>query len=567
MSQNSTNTTDETNETQSSEEAQQISTLPPEVELNSVQKSVLGFVLAMTLFIVALEQTIATSSLPQITAALDSANGYTWIGTAYLLSSASVLPVYGKISDIYGRKPPILAAIGFFVVGSVLGGASVNMNMLIAARVIQGLGSGGIVGLVNVIISDMIPLAKRGLFIGIVGTTWLVASAIGPLVGGSLTEKGLWRWCFYINVPVGGLSFTLLLLLLKVFTPTITFTEGIRRIDFIGILLSISATCLLLIALDWGGTIYAWNSPIIVSFLVVSGVLYILFFLYESRFPKEPLVPPRLFLGRTRSSSLSASFCHAMSFMGIGYYLPFLFQSVYGKSPIIASSYIIPEAVLMGATSALGGYIISKTKRYVEMQRVGLAMTCVAIGILSTLNPQSNTARRVIYPALFGFPVGFNFQSFLISLQTRVERKDIAVATSMQAYIRQLGLSISIAVGGVAFQNKITDLARTSGNPTLEQLLSGNAPSSVNALKGLPAELQEVARSYYMDAFRVQFYVFVAIAGIGFIATLFIPQNDLILKKNSKDSKIEKLQQKDAEQEIESTNQSSSIKQENKSAI
>lgn len=496
-------------------------------ELSTVQKFVLGTVLSTTLFLVALEQTVTTASLPQISADLHSSSGYTWIGTAYLLASASVMPIYGKGSDIFGRKPAILVAVAIFIAGSAIAGASKNMGMLIGARAVQGLGGGGVASLINIIISDLVRLHQRGLFMGFIGSTWMLASCFGPLVGGALSEAGHWRWCFYLNLPIGGVAFAVLIVVLKIKSPDVDIMHNLSRIDIVGIVLSVGATCMLLLALDWGGTVYPWDSSIVIGCLVGSGVAYVLFMIYEGFVPQEPLAPPRMFADRTRATCLAASFAHALAFLGVVYYLPFLFQSVYGQSPIMASVYIIPQAVLMGLSSALGGLVISKTGRYVDMMRIGLGLTSVFLGLLSTLNPHSNVARRIIYPALYGIPVGCNFQSFLIGLQTRISRRDIAVATTMQAYIRQLGMSIGIAVGGVAFQDRITTLARQSDNPTLMRLLSGNAPASVNAVKHLPDNLKSIAANYYMEAFQVVFYVFAALAGAGCIITLFIPQNEL----------------------------------------
>ncbi|CAN6628143.1 vacuolar basic amino acid transporter 5 [Trichomonascus vanleenenianus] len=510
-------------------------------EMTKPQRLLLGGVLSLTLFIVALEQTISNSSLPQITAALGSANGYTWIGTAYLLASASVMPIYGKLSDIFGRKPVISAAIAIFLVGSAVAGAAQNMNMLIAARAVQGLGGGGVAGLINIIISDLVPLHQRGLFMGFIGSTWMVASCIGPLVGGALTQAGQWRWCFFLNLPVGGLGLAVLIFVLRMNSPKTSFAEGIKRIDFGGVALSATATCFFLIALDWGGTVKPWGSPFIICFLVFSGVLYVLFVVYEHYVPREPLIPLRLFTNRTRAMSYLCSIFHGMSFMGVVYFLPFMFQSSYGASPILASVYILPQAILMGLSSALGGLFISRFKRYVEQMWIGLGLTAVFIGLLSTLQVDSNTARRVIYPALYGLPVGVNFQTFLISLQTKIERKDIGVATSTLMYLRQIGMSFGIAIGGVAFQNRITTLAENSGNPVLTHILAGNAPSSVNVVNKLPPELREIARTYYIDSFRVVFYVFIGLAGAGFICSLFVPQNELKMKGDDKSASSEKV--------------------------
>lgn len=521
-------------------------------ELSKFQKIFLSAILAITLFMSALEQTITTTSLPQISADLYSSDGYTWIGTAFLLSSSSAMPIYGKISDIYGRKPVILCAIGLFVIGSGVAGAAKSMEILIGARVIQGFGGGGISGLCNIIISDLVPLRQRGLFISVIGSTYMLASCIGPVIGGLLSEHGKWRWCFYINVPVGGTAWFAMLLGLRMpprrHQPVL---QGLKRIDFLGIIICTAATCLLLLALDWGGVHYSWDSTIIICFLVFSGVLYITFVLVEWKIPKEPILPPMLFINRTRGFSIVAAFFHGICFMGIVYYLPFFFQSVYLVSPVLSSVYIIPQAVCMGLTSALGGLIIAKMQRYVDMMRIGMALTTASIGLLSTLNPYSNTARRILYPCLFGLPLGFNFQSFIISMQTQIDKNDTAVATAMISYVRQIGLSLGIAIGGVTFMNKISTLAKHSRYRRLEKLLEGSAPQSINRVKGLDLELRTLAAKIYSQAFQTMFYVFIAFCGVGFILTLFIPQNELKMQTKSNLARKPKHKKKNQEEEGE----------------
>lgn len=498
------------------------------------EKIILSSVLTITLFMTSLEQTITTAALPQISAEMHSNDGYTWIGTAFLLASSSAMPIYGKLSDIYGRKPVILWAIGMFVIGSIVAGAAKSMKTIIGGRVIQGFGGGGIAGLCNIIVSDMVPLHQRGFFMSVIGSTYMIASCVGPIVGGSLSERGKWRWCFYINIPIGGASWLAILFGLKLHQPKRqSILEDLKRIDFLGITLCTGATCLLLLALDWGGTVHPWNSPIIICFLVFSFVLYIIFLIVEWKVPKEPIIPPKLFVNRTRGFAILSAFFHGICFMGIVYYLPFLFQSVYLVSPITASAYIIPQAVCMGLTSAIGGVVIAKLKRYVDMMRIGMALTTASIGLLSTLNPNSNVARRIIYPCLFGLPLGFNFQSFLIALHTQIDKDDTAMATATLSYVRQIGLSVGIAIGGVTFMNRISHLAKKAQSRRLETLLRGNAPQSINRVKELEYELRVKAATLYSKAYQTMFYVFIALCGIGFITTLFIPQNKLEMQEKS----------------------------------
>lgn len=290
--------------------------------------------LYLALFISALDQTVISIAIPTICADLHSASGYVWIGGAYLLASAAAGPIWAKCSDIWGRKSLLLVAVALFTAASILAALSFTMLMLICGRAIQGTAAGGLIQLVIITISDLFSVRKRSLYLGFVGFVWALAGSAGPLIGGTFTQFKSWRWCFWINLPISGVAFVLLFLFLDVHNPRTKLGEGIKAMDWLGAFSILAVTLLLLIGLDFGGTIFPWNSPKVVC-LIVFGTLMIGFFLFsEYRLAKYPLISPAVFRSWSNNATFFVVFSHGMVLIGIEYYLPLYFQSVRQSSPL-----------------------------------------------------------------------------------------------------------------------------------------------------------------------------------------------------------------------------------------
>jgi MFS family permease len=282
--------------------------------------AIIMLALCLAVFLAALDVTIVTTALPTIAEDFQSTSGYTWIGSAFLLANSASIPSWGKISDIFGRKPMLLCANVIFFIGSLLAAVSVNIGMLITARAIQGIGGGGLIILSNIVIGDLFPLKIRGAFYGVIGAVWAVASSIGPIIGGAFTQSVTWRWCFYINLPLDGLAFVILLVFLDIKTPTTPFLEGIKAIDWVGSLLIVGGTLMFLFGLQYGGETAPWDSAEVLCLIIFGVFAWVLFALWEWRFAKYPIMPMALFQKVTNAAVLSAVFLHGVVFIAGTFY-------------------------------------------------------------------------------------------------------------------------------------------------------------------------------------------------------------------------------------------------------
>ncbi|ORY09464.1 major facilitator superfamily-domain-containing protein [Clohesyomyces aquaticus] len=513
------------------------------------------FSLGIAVLLVALDITIVTTALPTISEHFHSAAGYTWIGSAYLIANAAATPVWGKISDIWGRKPILLLTNAIFFIGSLLAAVSININMLIAARVVQGIGGGGLIVLVNITISDLFAMRERGAYFGIIGGVWALASSLGPVVGGAFTQKVSWRWCFYINLPLDGLAFVIILLVLDLHTPTTPLREGLKAVDWIGSLTMVAGTIMLLLGLEFGGVSYPWGSATVIC-LIVFGFLTIgLFFLVESRFAPNPLMPLSLFSKRSNLAALGVCFLHAFVFISGSYFLPLYFQAVLGATPILSGVYLLPTALSLSFLSAFTGIFIRKTGQYLPPIWGGLVFMTVGFGLFIDLGPNSSWAKIIIYQIVAGIGVGPNFQSPLIALQSLVPKRDIATATATFGFVRNLGSAISIVVGSVVFQNRMIakqlQLRASLGPQTASAFGGGSAGANVGIIASLPAAQKAVARKAFSDSLSTMWIMYVVFAAFGLGVSFLITKN--VLGKEHEETKtgLEAEKEKRAEREQE----------------
>ncbi|KAK5140830.1 hypothetical protein LTR04_002833 [Oleoguttula sp. CCFEE 6159] len=499
---------------------------PPEEGRSKGKIAVIMFALGMAVFLAALDVTIITTALPTISEHFHSSAGYTWIGSAYLLGNAASTPSWGKISDIWGRKPILLMANIVFMIGSLIAALSVSIGMLITARAIQGIGGGGLVVLVNICISDLFSMRNRSVYFGVIGMVWALASTVGPLIGGAFTQKVSWRWCFYINLPLDGLAFFIILLFLDLKTPKTPLVDGIKAIDWIGSLTIVGGTLMLLFGLEYGGVSHPWGSATVICLIVFGLVTIGLFVVNEWKFAKYPIMPLRLFKYRSNIAALLVCFCHGFVFIAGSYYMPLYFQAVLGATPLLSGVYLLPFALSLSFASAGTGIFIRKTGKYLPPIWFGMAWMTLGFGLFVDFSATISWPRIILYQIVAGIGIGPNFQAPLIALQTMVRPRDIATATSTFGFTRNLATSISVVIGGVVFQNEMArraaSLRSSLGDAAAAQLSGSSAGANVGVVDALPPAARAAARTAFAASLRSMWILYVAFAGVGLAVSFLI---------------------------------------------
>ncbi|KKF92312.1 putative transporter C3H1.06c [Ceratocystis platani] len=487
--------------------------------------------LCSSLFLVALDSTIITTAVPTIAADFNSSLGYTWVGSAFMLSNAALVPIWGKVSDIWGRKPVLLIATTIFFLGSLLCAVSQSMAMLIASRAIQGGGGGGILSLVNICISDLFSLRQRSFYFGMVGLVWAVAAASGPLLGGVFTSEISWRWCFYINLPVCGVCIVILFFFLKLHNPRTSMREGLAAVDWMGSMTVIGGTTMILLALEFGGITFPWDSATVLCLIIFGSVMIGLFAVIEWKIAKYPVIPLRIFKATANQAALSIAFFQSFVFQSGAYWLPLYFQGAKAHTSLQSGYYLLPFIVSLAFFSTLAGLFIKKTGQYKLVIIAGMATMTLGFGLFIDLDKNSPLVKIIIYQLIAGIGVGPNFQAPLLALQTNVAPRDIASSTATFSFFRQIAAAISIVVGGAIFNNEM-DTHYKSLEPSLGVSLAArfsghNAATSVTMVRSLPEAQKELVEALYAASLSKMYIMFAVFGFVGTLAALFIQQKTL----------------------------------------
>ena len=501
-------------------------------DFSKVRVGIIMFSLCMALFLSALDVTIITTALPTIAQDFQAtAAGYTWVGSAYLLANASATPLWGKFSDIYGRKPMLIAANIVFMVGSLIAGLSSSIGMLIGARVIQGLGGGGLIILVSIAIADLFSMKERPKWYAFVGLTWAVASGVGPIVGGAFTQSVSWRWCFYINLPLDGVSLILLIFFLKLETPKTKFLDGIKAIDWLGGLTIVGGVITFLYGLESAGITHPWDSAFVLCLIIFGVVLVGLFIVIEWKVAKYPIMPVRLFKDRSNVAAYGVCYLFGFVFIAESYYLPLYFQTVMGLSPIMSGVTLFAIVIPLSITSIATGIAIKKTGRYQEIIWVSGAFLCLGTGLLINLPAHKDWAKVIAFQVIAGLGTGPLFQAPLIALQSHMKGYDAAVGTAMYGFIRNIATSMSVVLGGVVFQNELSkrqgDLEQVLGPERARQFASSSFGSTISELRQLPPDQRQALNVAYADSLSTMWIFYTAFAALLIVISLFITKAEL----------------------------------------
>lgn len=459
-------------------------TQPAEISRREFRIAFAG--LLLTLALAALDQNIVATALPQIVGDLGGLQHLSWVVSAFLLTSTISAPLYGKLSDLYGRRPLFIVAIGLFLGGSVLCGLARNMAELIAFRGLQGLGAGGLITLSQITIADLVGGLGRARYQGFFSGVFALCSVAGPLLGGVLTESLSWRWIFYVNLPLGVPALVLILLGLRRGKASVR-----HKIDYTGAILLTAAISALLLMLSWAGAIYAWVSPQIVGLTGAALALFAMLIWRERRAP-EPLLPPRLFGERVfRIGSLTIGLA-AVGLLGATLFMPLFFQVAMGDGPTVAGLMMAPLMAGVVVASMFGGRLVVASGRTKPLTVAGLGVASIAYLVLAWCT--RDDAGRVLLEivlVVIGLGLGAAMPNLTTAIQNGVTPAYLGVATSAAALFRSVGGAIGVALAGamlnMALQMRLGSAASaslsTSGSATAIDLSKALSPATIAAYR------------------------------------------------------------------------------------
>jgi EmrB/QacA subfamily drug resistance transporter len=490
--------------------------------------------LMLGLLLAALDNTIVSTAIRTIIGDIGGKDGLArmpWVTTAYVLASTASTPIYGKLSDLFGRKPLYMSAIGLFLVGSFLSGFSQNLNELIAFRALQGLGAGGIMGLTFAIVGDSVPPRERGKYQGLFGGVFMLAMVAGPLLGGVFTEHASilgvagWRWVFYVNLPIG---------IIALFVISAVLHLPKRRvkasIDYVGAALIVAGVSALLLVAQMGGQQFAWGSFTIIGLAAGGVVVQTAFVLWELR-AAEPILPMRLFKGPVYRVSNVVGFLIGMVMMGAMMYIPFYFQVVDFDSPTKAGLRMLPMMVGVLTTSIVGGRLISRTGKYKMWPVVGIAVTTLGLGLMSTMDDHTSVALSSVYMFVVGLGLGSTMQVLILAVQNSVEMKDMGVATTSSTFFRSLGQTFGAAVMGAILTNQLTShlKAAAASQPSLAQVGKQGMETlqSESKMAQLSPQVQHVLTHSFTQALSTVFLTGAALSVLAWVASFFLKEMKL----------------------------------------
>ena len=521
--------------------------------------TMIGVLLVMLL--ASLDQTIVATALPRIIADLQGFDRYTWVSTAYLLTSTVMVPIYGKLSDIFGRKPLFLFGIVIFLAGSALSGASQSMNQLIAFRAFQGIGAGALIPIAIAVVGDLFTPRERGKWQGLTGAVFGLSAIIGPTLGGWITEYSTWRWIFYVNLPIGIAALLVLIFLMPALRSK---NVGKVHIDYTGAALLVLGTVALLLGFTWAGTQYAWLSPQIISLFAGSVIALTAFVLYEVMLERrggQPIIEPSLFKNSIFSVSTIVTTIFGMGLFGSIFFIPLFVQGVVGSSATNSGLILTPLLLTSVVGSVVSGQLVSRLGKYKWLAILGMFISLAGTLLLARLDVNSGNNDVLVAMLVLGLGMGFGMSLYTLVVQNALPTK-IGQATATLTFFRSIGGTVALAIMGSimntaylpAFQSALPVQVKqlAASQPGFAQVLSVFNNPQVLLQPGLETQIQaEFARFHLQGLFNQiieavkigltqgihnVFLLSVVIMALGTVAVFFLKEVPLRGRSNAREA-------------------------------
>lgn len=493
-----------------------------QVTLSHRQIQVVYLGLMAGMLLAALDQTIVATALPTIVGDLHGLNHLSWVVTAYLLTSTISVPLYGKVSDLYGRKIVFQFAIVMFLVGSVLCGQARSMIALVLFRGVQGIGGGGLMAMAQAIIGDIVPPRERGKYQGYLGAVFAFSSVVGPLLGGFIVDHFSWRWIFYVNVPVGLAALVITSIVLR-----LPFRKVQHRIDFFGAALVMGATSALLLVTVWGGSQYPWGSGQIIGLAATGIVLLALFFWQEGR-AQEPIIPLRLWRNSIFAISTSLEFIVGFAMFGSIIFLPLYLQTVGKASAQNSGLLILPLMVGIVFSSITSGRLITRTGRYKMWPVTGTFLVTLGLLLFSTMGVGTSRLISSAFMVVCGLGMGMIIQVMVLAVQNSVAHSDLGTATATEAFARSMGGAFGVAVLGATLTNRLSHNLAALLPPGAKVALDAHAVASgPKAIAHLPLDVRTLVIDALAHSIHTVFLLAVPVAAVAFVLALMLPERPL----------------------------------------
>jgi len=483
--------------------------------------------LGLAMLLAALDQTIVATALPRIATDLHGLNKLAWVATAYLMTSAISTPLYGKISDQFGRKKIFMFAIVLFLVGSALCGQSRNMDQLVAFRALQGIGAGGLMSLSMTIVGDVVSPRQRGKYLGYFGAVFAISSVAGPLLGGFFTDSLSWRWVFYINLPLGVLDLSVIAARLH-----LPVRKSDKRIDYVGAVLLAVSVVPIILATVWGGVTYPWGSTTIISMFAGGILAAILFALWERKAP-EAIIPTHLFKNDIFTVSVILSLLAGIALFASILFIPEYQQIVRGYSAVKSGLLLLPLVAGMLAAIIVSGRLITKWGHYRIFPIIGTLVTAFGVWLFSHLTLHTTQIDLSIWMLIVGIGVGMFLQVMTLAVQNAVPRDELGVATASATFFRSMGSALGGAVFGAILTNRLTYHLKqllphasigASTSSLSASVETGATPTFINKL---PPSISHDVYQAFVLSFHDMFLIAVPVLLLAFVTALFLRETPL----------------------------------------